>query len=101
MSKNIAILLFFVFVASACGSDRREGVDFDQFGKYWFQGKAEISSFDLVQYRYGEAREGEAVMIFVTEDFSKKKHVKLDDPETAGNDAVKVLKLNKTKDFVT
>ena len=76
-------------------------MDFDQFGDYWFQGKAEINSFDLTQYRYGEAREGEAVLVFVTEDFSKKKQVKLDDPEAAGNDAVKVLKLNQTKDFVT
>ena len=101
MNKDKLILLLFLFVASACGPDRREGVDFNQFGEYWFQGTAEISSFDLTQYRYGEAREGEAVLIFVTEDFSNKKHVKLDDPEAAGNDAVKVLKLNKTKDFVT
>lgn len=97
-----ALLLLFTFtLASSCGPDRREEVDFDQFEGYWFQGKAEISSFDLVQYRYGEAREGEAVMVFVTEDFSKKKQVKLDDPKAAGRDAVKVLKMNKTKDFIT
>src|SRR5690606_9294891 len=62
---------------------------------------AEISSFDLVQYRYGEPRQGETVLIFVTEDFSKKNQVKLDDYEAAGGDAVKVIKMNKTKDFLT
>lgn len=99
LSKKV---LFFLFIlAFACGPEQRDEVDFEQFGTYWFQGKAEISSFDLTQYRYGQAREGEAVFIFVTEDFSRKKQVKLDDPEAAGNDAVKVLKLNKTKDFVT
>lgn len=97
------LMLFFpVMIAQlSCSPDQREGVDFDQFGQYWFQGKAEINSFDLAQFRYGEAREGEAVLIFVTEDLSGKKQVKLDDPEAAGRDAVKVLKLNKTKDFVT
>ncbi|MEX2592490.1 MAG: hypothetical protein WD426_06920 [Anditalea sp.] len=94
------LLVLWTMIAS-CGPSEREKVDFDQFGDYWFQGKAEINSFDLTQYRYGEAREGEAVMIFVTEDFSKKKQVKLDDQDAAGRDAVKVLKLNKTKDFVT
>src|SRR5690554_334679 len=101
MIKDKLVFLLFLFVASACGPDRREEVDFDQFGGYWLQGTAEISSFELTQYRYGEAREGEAVLVFVTEDISKKKQVKLDDPEAAGRDAVKVLNLNKTKDFVT
>lgn len=73
MMKNVKPLLLLILIAaSACGPTRREGVDFDQFGEYWFQGKAEISSYDLTQYRYGEAREGEAVMIFVTEDFRKR-----------------------------
>lgn len=95
------LILSLLMSILACGSKKREEVDFDQFGEYWFQGKAEISSFSLTQYRYGEAREGEAVMIFVTEDLSKKKQVKLDDPKAAGRDAEKVLKLNKTKEFVT
>ena len=43
---------------------------------YWFDGTAEISSFKLVQSRYGEAREGEAVLIYVTEDFLTKEQVK-------------------------
>lgn len=73
----------------------------DEFGDYWYQGKAELTSYDLEQARYGELRQGEAVLIYVTEDFSKSELVKLDDPSGAGDDAVKVMKLNLTKNFVT
>ena len=100
---NTAILLFFVsaFVLSCGRPEQRENIDFDAWGAYWFQGEAEISSFDLTQYRYGEAREGEAVLIFVTEDFSRSRQVKLDDPDAAGRDKQTVLKMNQTRNFVT
>lgn len=68
---------------------------------YWYQGKAEISTFDVVQSRYGENRLAEQVNVFVTEDFSAKKQVKLDDAATAGSDRVPVLKLNAIRRFKT
>jgi len=71
------------------------------FGDYWYQGEAEVTSYELEQARYGEVHPGEAVMIFVTEDFSRSEQVKLDDPGAAGDDAVKVLKLNATRKFDT
>ncbi|MEE2708872.1 MAG: hypothetical protein VYA69_04675 [Gemmatimonadota bacterium] len=71
------------------------------FGDYWYQGKAELTSYKLEQARYGEVHAGHAVLIFVTEDFSKEKHVKLDRPGQAGDDKVNVLKLNLTKKFNT
>ena len=71
------------------------------FVQYWYSGKAELNSYDLKQSRYGQIRNGEAVMVFVTEDFSKSKQVKLDFPEGAINDAVSVLKLNFMKKFKT
>jgi len=73
----------------------------EEFKNYWFKGKAEISSYQLKQARYGEIRQGKAVMVFVTEDFSRNKQVKLDQPQRAGTDAVKVMKLNLTKKFKT
>lgn len=73
----------------------------NDFNSYWYNGKAEITSYKLQQARYGEMHEGSAVTIFVTEDFSASKQVKLDNPQSAGNDAVKVLKLNLTKKFNT
>ena len=53
------------------------------FVQYWYGGKAELNSYDLKQSRYGQIRNGEAVMVFVTEDFSKSKQVKLDYPNGA------------------
>ena len=40
-----------------------------KFKDYWYSGKAELSSYQLNQARYGQQNPGEAVMIFVTEDF--------------------------------
>ena len=71
------------------------------FGDYWYRGLAEITSYTLQQSRYGEVHNGEAVLIFVTEDFSGQKQVKLDDPEKAGKDAIKVLKMNALRKFNT
>ncbi|MFN5169726.1 MAG: hypothetical protein ACK5DD_08880 [Cyclobacteriaceae bacterium] len=72
-----------------------------QFKSYWYGGKAEITTYHLNQSRYGENREGNATLIFVTEDFSRNKLVKLDNPGQAGDDKVSVLKMNFTKNFVT
>jgi hypothetical protein len=70
-----------------------------QFKDYWYAGKAELTRYDLQQARYGEIRHGDAVLIFVTEDFDKEKQVK----HESGDDqqAISVLKLNLTKNFVT
>ncbi|WP_111670417.1 hypothetical protein [Algoriphagus litoralis] len=103
-SHNLQFLIIIfpiLFLLSACSSSTREGINDEQFAKYWYQGKAEINVFDLQQSRYGEVRPGKAVMIFVTEDFSKTKQVKLDNPEDRPSDAQKVMKLNMTREFVT
>ncbi|EPG73522.1 hypothetical protein LEP1GSC058_3503 [Leptospira fainei serovar Hurstbridge str. BUT 6] len=72
-----------------------------EFSKYWDSGLAEITTFDLVQARYGNLNHGIATMIYVHEGFSDSKQVKLDFPEHSPNDVVPVLKLNFTKDFLT
>ncbi|MGM0579775.1 MAG: septum formation inhibitor Maf [Bacteroidota bacterium] len=106
--KNLLLLPFLLILFQACAqkadNPSQEKVNLklnEQFGDYWYQGKAELTSYDLEQVRYGEKREGEAVLIFVTEDFSKSKQVKLDNPKEAGDDAEKVMKLNFTKKFNT
>lgn len=73
----------------------------DPFADYWYQGLAEVSTYELQQARYGEIRKGHANLIFVTEPFSKSKQVKLDRPQAAGDDKVTVLKLNATRKFNT
>lgn len=98
---SLISVLSFLFLLFSCNSSNRDGVEEEQFAKYWYQGKAEINVFDLQQSRYGEVRLGKAVMIFVTEDFSKSKQVKLDNPEDRRSDAQKVMKLNMTREFIT
>ncbi len=93
----------FLIFASAMiiNSVAAAGTSDAEFGAYWYAGKAEITSYNLEQARYGEERNGRAVLIFVTEDFSQIKHVKLDNPSAAGSDRVKVLKMNFVKKFLT
>ena len=69
-----------------------------KFNSYWSQGKAEITSYQLTQSRYGEIHEGTAVNIFVSEDFLPGKQVKAD---SKNDKNIPVLKLNSTKKFVT
>jgi len=69
-----------------------------EFKSYWYAGEAEISSYKLEQVRYGEIRQGTAVLIYVTEDFLPEIQVKADYPNAAN---VPVLKLNATKNFHT
>jgi hypothetical protein len=86
---------------SQSGPKRSSALPSSEFKEYWYQGKAELTSYNLKQARYGEIREGTAVAIFVTEDFSRSKKVKLDNPSEAGNDAVNVMKFNLSKSFNT
>ncbi len=69
--------------------------------QYWNQGKAELNTYDVTQERYGEIREAEAMILFVSEDLSAQKQVKLDDPMAAGADRVPVLKMNAVRRFHT
>lgn len=73
----------------------------NEFKAYWYTGKAELNSYTLKQSRYGEIRDGEVVLVFVTEPFSLSKQVKLDNPEDAGTDNVSVMKLNSIRKFNT
>ncbi len=69
-----------------------------EFKKYWYVGNAEITSYQLTQARYGELREGNAVLVYVTEPFLADKQVKADKPN---KNNISVLKLNSTKNYLT
>jgi len=94
-----------LFLMLGCQAQSQEDVSSiplsNDFNNYWYAGKAEIASYDLEQSRYGEIHKGHAVLIFVTEDLSKSKQVKLDYPQRAQKDKIGVLKLNFTKKFNT
>lgn len=66
--------------------------------KYWYDGTAEITSYELSQARYGEMRKGTAVLLFVTEPFSPSSNAKADQHR---KDNVQVIKMNAMKKFNT
>lgn len=98
-------ILFISVLIQSCTAQEKANTEkiennFNQeFGNYWYQGKAEISSYELHQARYGENRKGEAVLIFVTEDFLIDKQVKRESNSKEANTSV--LKLNFIRKFPT
>lgn len=68
------------------------------FKKYWFDGTAEVSSYNLVKSRYGALRDGKTTLIFVTEDFLPEKQVKAN---KRSKTSLPVLKLNRNTHFLT
>ncbi|MEZ4803473.1 MAG: septum formation inhibitor Maf [Gelidibacter sp.] len=69
-----------------------------EFKNYWYGNEAEITSYQLEQARYGEMREGTAVLVYVTEPFLREEQVKADEDFPSN---IPVLKLNTTKKFNT
>lgn len=70
----------------------------EAFKKQWYAGLAEITRYELKQAQYRDVHDGDAVLIFVTEDFLADKHVKR---ERGDGPSVSVLKLNATSNFTT
>lgn len=92
--------IFALFLACTASNSYKiiNPIDKDSFADYWYAGEAEISSYTLKQDRYGEMHEGNAVLVFVTEPFSKSSNTKADRPSAKD---ISVLKLNYTKKFNT
>ncbi len=95
----IVILLLLVSCDDKTSQKHTQLSDSQEFRAYWYKGKAEISSYDLQQAQYGKLNTGEAIMIFVTEDFRLDKQVKLESNDK--EKATSVLKLNFIKKFIT
>lgn len=68
------------------------------FWDHWGDGKAELAGYTLRQPRYGELREGQAVLITVTETFTEAQRVKSDGGH---DDEFPVVKLNEVREFQT
>ncbi|MFQ5752653.1 MAG: septum formation inhibitor Maf [bacterium] len=106
ISFNLGFLLFLLINMSlvdyaVAGGKEKSTSDGDEnaFQKYWFSGQAEITRYALEQARYGEIHKGDAVLIFVTEDFLTDKQVKYEFGDA--KHAIPILKLNFTKKFYT
>lgn len=82
----------------AISTNATEFTKADGFDDYWYSGTAELTSYELLQSRYGEAHNGKATLIFVTEKFLPDKQVK---DETGRYPSSTILKLNFMKKFLT
>lgn len=98
-----AIIIVFTALFLGCVEPPLQGYEPTEnvspaFSKYWFDGNAEVATYELKQSRYGQLRSGEAILITVTEPFNGKMQVKSD----GGNSAsYNVLKTNLLKRFTT
>ncbi len=90
--RTLAALALGLLAVPAAGQD---------FWKHWGDGKAELSGYRLTQPRYGAARAGTAVLIYVTKELSDELRVKADPGRHAPQDLYPVLKLNAVRDFQT
>lgn len=90
--------------SETASASAREKVSFpasnssQQFNDYWYQGAAEVITYQLSQARYGELREGKAVHVFVTEPFNGEKQVKSDSQSPQN---INAFKMNLTRKFNT
>ncbi len=73
----------------------------EDFWSHWSDGRAEMNGYRLTQPRYGAARRGTAVLVFVKEDMSDSVRVKADPGRHPPEDVFPVLKLNAIRDFQT
>jgi len=99
MKTQLKLLCSFLLLGAACSQERTpalEPTNWDEVAKTW-SGSAEVSHYKLKQNRYGEIREGEAVLIFVREPFLKDRHVK----DEWGKGDYQVLKVNFLREFFT
>ncbi|MGE9290327.1 MAG: septum formation inhibitor Maf [Puniceicoccales bacterium] len=94
----ISLLLSLLLSGSVFGQTPFPDTDASDASQYWFD-KAEITRYELTQVRYGEARKGESVLIFVTEPFLTDEQVKHE--FGPGDHATPVLKLNRIRSFTT
>lgn len=67
--------------------------------EYWYEGKAEINTYDLQQVRYGEVHPGTVSVIFVSEDFLTDKQVKNDN--YTNPTSTPAIKTNMIRRFTT
>ena len=100
---RILLIILTTACLTATNGHSSDGLHFgtythDQFRDYWYNHGAEISRFTLQQMRYGEIHEGDAVLVFVTEEINPAIQVKAD---YSGPQNIPILKLNAVRKFFT
>lgn len=91
-------LLLILLSATAPFRARAGDLLYDTFG----DGKAEVSSYKVIQPRYGQLRSAYTVLVFVPEDLHRSTRIKVENyGATPPKDRVPVFKLNRTLHFTT
>jgi len=93
MRQTLTRLVIVLALAAPAGAE--------DFWKHWGDGRAELNGYHLTQPRYGAARTGTAVYVYVTEDFSDTLRVKADPGKHPAKDVYPVMKLNAVRAFQT
>ncbi|MEX2529336.1 MAG: hypothetical protein WD960_01070 [Gemmatimonadota bacterium] len=70
-----------------------------EFWEWWGDGRAELSGYQMTVQHYGEPREAELALIYVTEPHDRRTWIKDDDASSP--ERVEVLKLNRNAAFLT
>lgn len=96
LALTLTLLLLSCSDNRAVLSDSREATEIPDI---WYQGKAEVSTYELIQNRYNDTHPGKMTTVFVTEDFLTDKQVKNDSGKSANSTGV--LKMNKVRRFTT
>lgn len=91
---------FWVFIFGTFFLGGASLVQGDEFRDYWYDNRAEISTYAISEMRYGELRQGTRVMVFVTEPLRKSTYIKPDENLPAKK-KVEVMKLNDLRKFPT
>lgn len=105
MKFNLITLIALMSVLISCNGQVKTNADEpfqvshpEKFSDYWYSGEGELSTYSMEQIRYGEKRQGQVVMVYVSENFLPEQQVKREYGEKKG---ITVLKLNKINRFVT
>lgn len=96
----VVLAVIVVFAAPLVGAPTEPlaAPRFDRrFWDHWSDGQAELCGYELRSPRYGHARRGRAVTIFVTETFSRAARVKTDAPSQPDGGRLRIRKIKHAK----
>ncbi|MBL0342216.1 MAG: hypothetical protein IPP71_15680 [Bacteroidetes bacterium] len=102
------MLFFIVFIFASCSSKKSSDNQKKkvlpvpvEFSNYWNGSEAEVSSFNLLQSRFGEIHKGQAVLIFETKQFSRSLQLTTEKISEKKDDIIQVLRMNQSRNFNT
>ncbi len=93
--SSLCFISLLTIASNVSAQQHATAFDYKQFGSYWYQGTGEITRYKLEQARYGQTHPGDAVLIFVTEDFLPDKQVKYEGGPTKNKESVMHMNFNK------